>query len=56
MHIKKITFKNNYYANQNKEYQKRVLTSDPKDTGLQVGDTVDWVSDNGLRWRNKVMV
>ena len=38
-----------------KEYQKRVLTSDPKNTGLQVGDTVDWVNDNGVKWRHKVI-
>ena len=38
-----------------KEYQKKELTSDSKDTGLQVGDTVDWMNDNGVKWRHKVI-
>ena len=38
-----------------KEYQRRVLTSDPRNTGLQVGDTVDWENEYGVKWRNKVI-
>lgn len=38
-----------------RDYQRRILTSDPKNTGFKVGDTVEWVNDYGVKWTHKVI-
>ena len=38
-----------------KSFIDRELTSDGRDTGLNVGDRVRWVNDYGVVWENRVI-
>lgn len=31
------------------------LDTNPRGTGFNVGDTVDWVNDYGVKWRHQVI-